>query len=107
MEYPALKDSVNNNFKACSVIRQCFTLPHIAKIVLCMLLELFIPSFDCYLNKLTILFLISNNLCRYFFVLDYLGRVKRIWYLSPVGAVKVQASLRSLARTSAARSYKQ
>ena len=36
-----------------------------------------------------------------------LGRVKRIWYLSPMRAAKVQASPRSLARTSAARSYKQ
>ena len=39
-----------------------------------------------------------------------MGRVKRIWYLSPMRAAKVQASLRirrSLARTSAARSYKQ
>ena len=42
-----------------------------------------------------------------------MGRVKRIWYLSPLRAAKVQASLRiravlrSLARTSAARSYKQ
>ena len=33
--------------------------------------------------------------------------VKRIWYLSPMRAAKVQASLRSLARTSAARTYKQ
>ena len=31
-----------------------------------------------------------------------LGRVKRIWYLSPMRAAKVQANLRSLARTSAA-----
>ena len=42
-----------------------------------------------------------------------MGRVKRIWFLSPMRAAKVQASLRnravlrSLARTSAARSYKQ
>ena len=37
----------------------------------------------------------------------YMGRTKRIWYLSPMRAAKVQASLRSLARTSAGRSYKQ
>ena len=36
-----------------------------------------------------------------------LDRVKRIWYLLPMWAEKVQASLRSLAKTSAARSYKQ
>ena len=38
-----------------------------------------------------------------------MDRVKRIWYLSPVRVAKVQASLRirALARTSAARSYKQ
>ena len=39
-----------------------------------------------------------------------MGRVKQIWYLSPMRAAKVQASLRilaSLARTSAAGSYKQ
>ena len=44
-----------------------------------------------------------------------MDRVKRIWYLSHMRAAKVQASLRiravsrmrSLARTSAARSYKQ
>ena len=38
-----------------------------------------------------------------------MDRVKRIWYLSPMRAAKVQASLRmrSLARTFAARSYKQ
>ena len=36
-----------------------------------------------------------------------MGRVKRIWYLSPVRAAKVQASLRSLTRTFAARPYKQ
>ena len=42
-----------------------------------------------------------------------IGRVKRIWYLSPMRAAKVQARLRicavlrSLARTSVARSYKQ
>ena len=42
-----------------------------------------------------------------------MGRVKRIWYLSLMRAAKVQASLRiravlrSLTRTSAARSYKQ
>ena len=40
---------------------------------------------------------------------DYTDRVKRIWYLSHMRAAKVQASLRirALARTSAARSYKQ
>ena len=37
----------------------------------------------------------------------YLDCVKRIWYLWPMRAAKVQASLRSLARTFAARSYKQ
>ena len=42
-----------------------------------------------------------------------MDRVKRIWYLSPMQAAKVQVSsgepvhLRSLARTFAARSYKQ
>ena len=42
-----------------------------------------------------------------------MGRIKRIWYLSPMRASKVQASLRirlhlrGLARTSAACSYKQ
>ena len=38
-----------------------------------------------------------------------MDRVKRIWYLSPMRAAKVQASLRirGLARTFAARSYKQ
>ena len=41
-----------------------------------------------------------------FFNMD---RVKRIWYLSPMRAAKVQASLRirTVARTFAARSYKQ
>ena len=36
-----------------------------------------------------------------------MDRVKRIWYLSPMRAAKVQAILRSLARTFTARSYKQ
>ena len=36
-----------------------------------------------------------------------MDRVKRIWFLSHMRAAKVQASLRSLARTFAARSYKQ
>ena len=38
-----------------------------------------------------------------------MGRVKRIWYLSLMRAATVQASLRirAVARTSAARSYKQ
>ena len=36
-----------------------------------------------------------------------LDLVKRIWYLSPMRAAKVQASLRIHARTFAARSYKQ
>ena len=35
--------------------------------------------------------------------MSVLGRVKRIWYLSPMRAAKVHP--RSLARTSAARSY--
>ena len=45
---------------------------------------------------------------------EYLDRIKQIWYLSPMRAVKVQsegsgepAHPRSLARTFAARSYKQ
>ena len=40
----------------------------------------------------------------------YMDRVKRIWYLSPMRAAKVQASLRMRAvspEPSAARSYKQ
>ena len=43
------------------------------------------------------------------YIYHLLGRAKRIWYLSPMRAAKVRASLahpRSLARTSAARSYK-
>ena len=36
-----------------------------------------------------------------------MDRVKQIWYLSPMPAAKVHASLRSLARTFAARSYQQ
>ena len=40
-------------------------------------------------------------------IIEQLDRVKRIWYLSPMRAAKVQAHPRSLARTSAARSYKQ
>ena len=38
-----------------------------------------------------------------------MDRVKRMWYLSPMRAAKVQASLRirTLARTFTARSYKQ
>ena len=36
-----------------------------------------------------------------------MGRIKQIWFLLPMGAMKIQASLRSLARTSTAHSYKQ
>ena len=49
----------------------------------------------------------NNAQSRNHFWKAYMDRVKRIWYLSPMRAAKVAEHPRSLARTFAARSYKQ
>ena len=66
-------------------------LNHISWILFGQVLE---TNWDYFYQNETGIEIFSDKNCKVTFGFEYMGRIKRIWYLSPLRAAKVQASLR-------------